>query len=77
MRSRFLLVLSLGCLPSFGGCASHGFACADLLYSVFGDAYSAGGDKTDTGRKMDYDDKVRAISEPRSIPGASANPFSP
>jgi hypothetical protein len=65
-----ILILCLCCLPAMSGCSS-------LLFALFGSHYSGGG-STLAAKEADYDDRVStAASYGSTIPGASANPFSP
>jgi hypothetical protein len=64
-----ILVLALVGAPLTTGCA-----LSDLFFSIFGDAYSAGG-STDAERQLHYEDRVQAMDEPPRIPGTSTSPF--
>jgi hypothetical protein len=68
MRKAVLLLVLIGAPPT-SGCA-----LSDLLFDIFGDAYSAGG-STDAERQVHYEDRVRAMDEPSRIPGTSTRPF--
>lgn len=68
MRKMAALLLFF-CLPFTGGCA-----LADLMFSVFGGSYSAGGN-TDAARRQHYEDRVSSMTEPPRIPGTDTRPF--
>ena len=65
-----ILILCLACLPTTAGCSS-------LMFALFGSGYSGGG-STWAAKEADYENRVQAAENyGATIPGASANPFSP